>query len=142
MEFQARPFGSLGNYKYATIFAVYEGRWLFSRHRERTTWEMQGGRIEPGETPLEAARRELYEESGALQFDIVPLCDNWTAQSTGQVFFAQVHALGDMPAGSEMAEVALFDALPAPDARTYPDAMAVFFPLASALFGSRRDNEN
>ena len=46
---------------------------MLGRHRERDTWEMQGGHIEANETPLEAARRELYEESGALEFIMQPL---------------------------------------------------------------------
>jgi 8-oxo-dGTP diphosphatase len=34
------------------------------RHRRLGTWLPVGGEIEPGETPLEAARRELREETG------------------------------------------------------------------------------
>ncbi len=66
---------SLKKYKYVVILSEYNGKLLLSRHKKRTTWETQGGHIEIGETPLEAAKRELYEESGATDFDIVPLCD-------------------------------------------------------------------
>ena len=69
------PFGELGNYNYAVILSRYNGQLLLSRHKCRDTWELQGGHIEPGETPEQAARRELYEESGALDFDLQPLCD-------------------------------------------------------------------
>ena len=44
------------------------------------TWETQGGHIEAGEQPLDAAKRELFEESGAVDFDIQPLCDYWAGE--------------------------------------------------------------
>ena len=34
------------------------------RHKRLELWLPVGGEIEPGETPLEAARRELREETG------------------------------------------------------------------------------
>jgi 8-oxo-dGTP pyrophosphatase MutT (NUDIX family) len=44
------------------------GRVLLMRWQDRVTrtrfWEPPGGGVEPGEGPLEAARRELYEETG------------------------------------------------------------------------------
>jgi 8-oxo-dGTP diphosphatase len=40
------------------------GRVLVIRHRRLETWLPVGGELEAGETPLEAARRELGEESG------------------------------------------------------------------------------
>ena len=69
--------GSLQQYKYVVVLSEYEGNILLSRHKKRTTWETQGGHIEFGEEPLEAAKRELYEESGAIDFEIEPLCDYW-----------------------------------------------------------------
>lgn len=46
------------------IFARQGGAILLVRHRRLGTWLPVGGEIEPGETPLEAAVRELLEETG------------------------------------------------------------------------------
>ena len=35
--------------KYVVVFTRYRGKLLLSRHRQRDTWETQGGHIEPGE---------------------------------------------------------------------------------------------
>lgn len=74
--------GSLKNYKFVVVLSRYDGRVLLSRHRERSTWETQGGHIEQGEAPMDAAKRELYEESGAEEFSLSPLCDYWAETKT------------------------------------------------------------
>ncbi|MGP4113572.1 NUDIX domain-containing protein [Streptomyces sp. 4N509B] len=49
---------------YALVVAWRAGRLLLVRVRGRDCWELPGGGIEPGETPREAAARELWEEAG------------------------------------------------------------------------------
>ncbi len=54
----------------AVVFVVDAGGRLLMQHRTADAkmspnqWAMPGGRIEPGEEPVEAARREVYEETG------------------------------------------------------------------------------
>lgn len=133
--------GDLEVYQYVVVLSVFQGKILLSRHRHRTTWETQGGRIEQGETPLEAARRELYEESGALRYDIVPLCDYLVGESEdnmektgGRVFRADIHELGPLPE-SEMEEVGTFETLP--DNLTYPSITPVLFAHRDDRFRNR-----
>jgi 8-oxo-dGTP diphosphatase len=115
--------GELKKYKYVVILSKYNGKILLSRHKNRNTWETQGGHIEEGETPLDAARRELYEESGAIQYEITPLCDYWAGDTDlvqgagGAVFKAEIFELDNIPE-SEMQEVKTFEHLP--DNLTYP----------------------
>jgi len=46
------------------IFARNAGRILLIKHKRLGTWLPVGGELDPGETPLEAAQRELHEETG------------------------------------------------------------------------------
>jgi 8-oxo-dGTP diphosphatase len=121
MKSTVYPIGKLNHYKYVVIFARYKKQWVLCKHKDRSTWETSGGHVEAGETPLEAAKRELYEETGALDFEISPVCDYWacdephdTAEITsanGQVFLAEVNEMGPLP-DSEMERVDFFESFP------------------------------
>lgn len=131
LECTVHPFGSLENHKYVVVCSFFEGRYMLSRHRERTTWETQGGHIEPGESSHDAARRELFEESGVSDADIYPVCDymgyRGDVSAAGAAFLAVVHSPGTLPE-SEMQEVRLFDALP--EKLTYPNVTPILFAEA------------
>ncbi|MDO4379223.1 MAG: NUDIX domain-containing protein, partial [Erysipelotrichia bacterium] len=60
--------------KFAVIVSKSNGKWVFCKHKKRTTYEIPGGHREPGEDILETARRELIEETGAIDFDLKPIC--------------------------------------------------------------------
>jgi 8-oxo-dGTP diphosphatase len=57
---------------FCVVVAQHEGRYVLVYNPERTQWEIPGGGINPGETPDDCARREMWEESSqqlaALEF--------------------------------------------------------------------------
>ncbi len=128
------PLGYLERYKYTVICTSYQGKWILSKHKKRSTWETQGGHIEDGETPVECAKRELFEESGVKDADIYPVCDYWgfnsRACSNGMVFLAVVHSLGELPE-SEMKETKIFDTLPVE--LTYPQTSPKLYAEAEKV---------
>ena len=60
--------------KFAVIISKADGKWVFCKHKERNTYEVPGGHREDGETILETAKRELYEETGAIKYELKPVC--------------------------------------------------------------------
>lgn len=108
----------------AVIAARYDGKWIFCRHKERTTWELPGGHREPVEAIADTARRELYEETGALEFELKPVAA-YSIRRYAMLYFAEVKRLGVLPPDMEMAELTLTDTLP--DNCTYPDIHPALF---------------
>ena len=111
--------------KFAVIITRSNGQWVFCKHKERDTYEVPGGHRESGETILETARRELYEETGALEYSLTQVCvysvtapGNFDGKETfGMLFYADVQRF-EKELHSEIEKIILSDALP--ETWTYP----------------------
>ena len=87
--------------KFAVIISKTNGKWVFCKHKERDTYEIPGGHREKGEPILETAKRELKEETGAIDFTMKPVCvysvigrtrvnENANDESFGMLFTADI----------------------------------------------------
>jgi len=107
------------------IASRYKDKWVFCRHKQRDTWEMPGGHREQGESIDEAANRELWEETGALEFNIQPIFACRDDKYCGMIYFAEIKQFENIPSESEMAEIMFFDYLPKD--LTYPELYKKLF---------------
>ena len=106
--------------KFAVIISKTNGKWVFCKHKERDTYEVPGGHREENETILETAKRELKEETGALDFTVTPICVysvtgknkvNETGEETyGMLCFADIKSF-ENELHSEMEKVLITDTL-------------------------------
>ena len=113
--------------KFAVIISQSNGKWVVCKHKERDTYEAPGGHREAGENILETAKRELQEETGAVKYEIKPICaysvigktgvNNIDEETYGMLYFAEITEFAK-ELHSEMEKVILTDELP--ENWTYP----------------------
>ncbi len=111
--------------RFAVIISKKNGQWVLCKHRDRDTYEVPGGHREEGEEIIDTAKRELYEETGAIKYSIKPICvysvtasDNFNGVETfGGLYYADIEEL-ESELHSEIEKVLLLNELP--DKWTYP----------------------
>lgn len=94
------------------------GKWLFCKHKDRNTYESPGGRREENESIWQTASRELYEESGAIDYDLKMISPYRMDEKCGMLFYAEVNKLATMP-DREIETIHFFNEIP--KELTYPE---------------------
>ena len=130
--------GTVDDSKLTRVVCVsnYNEKWVYSKNRKRKGWEIPGGHIEKGETWKEAAKRELYEETGAIDVEITPIC-LYKISSYGILCYAKINKLGKLPE-SEIEKIGLFDT--EPDNLTYEETYNLFFKTVIDRIKQNIDN--
>ena len=116
--------GTLPALSYAVMLAHSARGMVLVLSRIRNVWELPGGAIDPGESPRQAAIRELVEESGCVARDtrwlgVVEVNDG--GPRFGALLYCEVDAVPEEFSNAETAAIGYWRAKAAPAPLGHPD---------------------
>ena len=120
--------GTVDEKEFTRVVCVckYKDKYVFSYNKKRNGWEIPGGHIEEGETWQEAAKREMYEETGATKINVTPV-SIYKISTYGLLCYCEIEEMEELPKEYEMEKIMLADTLPAPEELTFPDSSKLYF---------------
>lgn len=123
--------------KFVVIASRYNDQWILCKHKDRSTYELPGGHRETGEKIIDSARRELEEETGAVKYQIEPVCvysvigknrvNDTGEEMFGMLYLANITSCND-ELHSEIEKTDFFSELPGN--LTYPDIQPLLLEKA------------
>lgn len=131
LEVKIYDLGYCDEKEYTRVVCVskYKDKYVFSYNEKRKGWEIPGGHIEEGETWEEAAKREMYEETGATKIKVTPV-SVYKISTFGLLCYCEIEEMTELPE-YEMSKIMLSDKLP--DNLTYPDTYKLYFNTVKDL---------
>lgn len=123
--------------EYTRVVCVskYKDKFVFSYNKKRKGQEIPGGYIEEGETWKETAKREMYEETGAVKINLEPVCV-YQINSFALLRFCEILELTELPKEYEIEKIIFSDSLP--DNLTFPEAYKLYFDIVSEYINNKK----
>jgi 8-oxo-dGTP diphosphatase len=113
LSFTENPFSN--DPRHVWVITRYQDKWLLTKHKDRGL-EFPGGKVEEGETPEEAARREVLEETGGVVKDLTYIGQYFVDGKGGEViknvYFGNVEKLLKQPSYFETEGPVLLKEIP------------------------------
>ncbi|WP_195576589.1 NUDIX domain-containing protein [Paenibacillus sp. 1001270B_150601_E10] len=97
---------------FAVLLTTYNNRYVMIKNRDRGGWEIPGGRREAGESIVQTACRELYEETGAVHFKAAPFGVFPFNDTYGMAFAVEVIDIQDTLPANEIEDIQYVKDLP------------------------------
>ena len=120
--------------KFVVIIAKHNGKFVLCKHKNRRTFEIPGGHRENYENVFDAAKRELFEETGASLFEIRKICPysvdgndgiiSTNEESFGMLYYAEIFEFNKI--SSEIEKIEFFEAFPNENL-TYPIIHSILY---------------
>lgn len=125
LEVKLYDLGYCDEKEYTRVVCVskYKDKYVFSYNKKRQGWEIPGGHIEEGETWIDAAKREMYEETGATKIKVEPVAI-YKISTFGLLCYCEIEEMEELP-DYEMSEILFSDDLPVN--LSFPESHTLYF---------------
>ena len=125
LEVKLYDLGYCDEKEYTRVVCVskYKDKYVFSYNKKREGWEIPGGHIEEGETWQEAAKREMYEETGATKINVTPI-SVYKISTYALLCYCEIEEIEELP-NYEMEKILFSETLP--ENLSFPDSHKLFF---------------
>lgn len=135
-EIKTYSLGFCEESEYTRVVCVsrYKGKFVFSYNKKRKGWEIPGGHIEDGESWKDAAKREMYEETGATEIVVEPVCV-YKINSFALLCFCEIIKIEELSKDYEMEKVMFSDDLP--QNLTFPEAYTLYFDIVKKYINNK-----